>query len=93
MLKMFNIIKKRQAKSELTDINQRFMEIFVDTVRSCFKPADGRVIRNCLRFMRERRAVRLAFARYRTIRKIGKAKCVPKCKQSNFCAVTEFELK
>ena len=38
------------------------MRICVDAVRSCFKPADGRVMRNCLRFMPWRKAVRLALA-------------------------------
>ena len=47
-------------KFVLTYINHIFRRIFVDAVRSCFKPADGRVMRNFLRFMRGRRDVRLA---------------------------------
>jgi len=57
------------------------------------KPADGRIMPNCLRLMWGRKAVRLAFAQSRKTKKIGKAKCVPKCNQSNFCAVTVCELK
>ena len=62
-------------------------------VRSCLKPADGRVMQNCLRFVWGRKAVRLAFERSQETKKYGKAKRVPKCKQSNFCAVTVCELK
>jgi hypothetical protein len=36
------------------------MRIFVDAASSCFKPADGRLMQNCLRFMRGCRVVRLA---------------------------------
>jgi hypothetical protein len=32
----------------------------VDAARSCFKPADGRVMQNCSRFIRGCRVVRLA---------------------------------
>jgi hypothetical protein len=48
------------------------MRIFVDAVRSCFKPADCRVLRNCLRFMPGRRAVRLALAHLEKPKKAGK---------------------
>jgi hypothetical protein len=37
---------------------------------------------NCLRLMWGRKAVRLAFAQSRKTKKIGKAKCVPKCKKA-----------
>jgi hypothetical protein len=69
------------------------MRNFFDAVRSCFKPAGGRVMQNCLSFMRGRKAERLAFALSQKMKKIGKAKCVPKCKQNNFFAVTVYELK
>jgi hypothetical protein len=44
-------------------------------------------------FYAGRKAERLAFARSQKLKKIGKAKCVPKCKQNNFFAVTVYELK
>ena len=64
------------------------MRIFVDAVRSCFKPADGRVIRNCLRFMRERRAVRLAFAPSRKTKKTAEKQNV--CQNVNIAISVPF---
>lgn len=43
-------------------------------VRSCLKPADGRVMQNCLRFVWGRKAVRLAFERSQETKKIRQSK-------------------
>ena len=43
-------------------------------VRSCLKPADGRVMQNCLRFAWGRKAVRLAFEKSQETKKIRQSK-------------------
>ena len=65
-------------KLVLTYTNHTLMRMCVDAARSCFKPADGRVMQNCLRFMRGCRVLRLAFATSQKTKKMRERKMCAK---------------